>query len=114
MRAVMVGLVGLSLLAAACGGPSPEIDPAAQPAVTDLATRLDIDESSIVVVSVEEVTWSDGSIGCPEPGMMYTQALVNGSLVILEADGTRYEYHAGAGHDPFYCENPTPPVGDVS
>jgi hypothetical protein len=29
--------------------------------------------------------WNDGSLGCPEPGMMYTQALVNGYWLIIEA-----------------------------
>ena len=36
--------------------------------------------------------------------MMYTQVLVDGTLVVLEADGRRYEYHGG---DPlFLCEQP--------
>jgi hypothetical protein len=26
------------------------------------------------VVSAKAVTWSDGSLGCPEPGKLYTQA----------------------------------------
>ena len=111
MRIVMIGLV-LALVAAACGGATPDVDPAAQPAVTDLAARLGVDESAITVVSVEEVTWPDGSLGCPEPGMMYSQALEDGTLIVLDVDGTIYEYHGGAGRDPFYCENPTPPVGD--
>jgi len=110
MRALVIGLVAIALLAAACGGPSPEIDPAAQPAVTDLAERLGVEESAITVVSVDVVTWPDGSIGCPEPGVMYTQALVNGSLVVLEADGKQYEYHSGPAGNLLYCENPTPPI----
>ncbi len=37
--------------------------------------------------------------------MMYTQVLVDGTLVVLEAGGRRYEYHGG---DPLVlCENPT-------
>lgn len=114
MRAVVIGVVAIALLAAACSTSSPEVDPIAQPAVTDLANRLGVDESAIKVVSVEEVTWSDGSLGCPEPGMMYTQALENGSLIVLEIDGTEYEYHSGVGRDPFYCATPIPPVGDGS
>ena len=61
-------------------------------------------------MSVEEVTWRDGSIGCPEPGMNYTQALVPGIRVVLELDGRRYEYHAGGGRSIFLCENPEPPL----
>ncbi len=85
--------------------------------IADLAARLGIDGSGVTLVSQEEVTWSDGSLGCPQPDMSYTQVLVNGSLVVLEAGGTTYEYHSGVGRDPFYCANPTDPVsgdyGDV-
>ena len=88
--------------------PGPEEGPAA--AMNDLAKRLGIAAEDVMVVSAEEVTWSDGSIGCPEPGKMYTQMLVSGSLILLEADGKQYEYHAAAGRAPFYCEKPQPPV----
>ena len=88
--------------------PGPEEGPAA--AMNDLAKRLGIDAEDVAVVSAEEVTWSDASIGCPEPGKMYAQMLVPGSLIVLEADGKQYEYHAAAGKPPFYCEKPQPPV----
>ena len=68
--------------------------------------------SAITVVSVDEVTWRDGSIGCPEPGMGYTQALVPGIRVVLELDGTRYEYHSGGSRSIFLCESPVPPLED--
>jgi hypothetical protein len=61
--------------------------PHAEIALADLAHRLAVDAAAIVVVSSEDVTWSDGSLGCPEPGMRYTQALVNGTRVILEYEG---------------------------
>jgi len=110
MRNLFLGLIAVALLAGACSTSSQEIDPVAQPAVTDLATRLAVDESAVTVVSVEDVTWSDGSLGCPEPDMMYTQALEEGTLVVLEVDSVAYEYHSGAAGDLFFCENPTPPV----
>ena len=78
--------------------------------MNDLAKRLGVDPGDISVVSAEEVTWSDGSLGCPQPGMSYTQALVPGSRIVLEANGKRFEYHAAAGKPPFYCKNPKPPV----
>jgi hypothetical protein len=80
-------------------------------AVRDLARRTGVDPADIAVVSAEEVTWRDGSLGCPEPGMMYPQVLTNGSRVVLEADGRRYEYHAGGRRSAFLCENPEPPAG---
>ena len=84
-------------------------------AVADLADRLSIEQQTITVVSAEEVTWPDGSLGCPEPGRSYTQALVNGTLIRLAVDGTEYEYHAGRDGDPFYCpaDRATPPTGGV-
>ena len=41
----------------------------------------------LVIVRAEPVVWNDGSLGCPEPGMMYTQALLNGYWVIIDARG---------------------------
>jgi hypothetical protein len=80
-------------------------------AVADLSRRLDVDPADITVLSAEEVTWRDGSMGCPQPGMLYTQALTNGTRVVLEADGQRYHYHAGGRRSAFLCENPDPPAG---
>lgn len=71
----------------------------------DLATRLGVEESAIAVLSAESVTWSDGSLGCPQPGMLYTQALVEGSRVVLEHEDRFYDYHAGTEHEPFLCES---------
>jgi hypothetical protein len=62
--------------------------------MTDLAGRLGIDAAQITVVSATAVTWNDGSLGCAQPGQVYTQALVPGYQVILEAGGKQYPYHA--------------------
>jgi len=60
----------------------------------DLISRTGATESDITVIRSEEVIWNDGSLGCPEPGEMYTQALVNGFWVVLEHGGTEYDYRA--------------------
>lgn len=75
-------------------------------AIADLAYRLGISGDEITLVAQEEVVWRDGSIGCPQPGMSYTQALVDGSRIELEVDGDQYSYHQAAGRAPFWCENP--------
>jgi hypothetical protein len=99
------------LLAAACQGESAvEHSPAVQRAIADLAFRLDRPERKIRLIEESRVTWRDGSIGCPRKGMMYTQALVEGTRIVLEADGRRYEYHAAKGQDAFFCEYPQPPL----
>ncbi|MFF1823629.1 hypothetical protein ACFVWG_40375 [Kribbella sp. NPDC058245] len=91
------------------GGAAPTGTPggtAVEQATADLVTKLGVQAAGVKVVSAEEVTWSDGSLGCPEQGMRYTQALVNGMRIVLEADGKRYEYHSGGSRAPFLCENP--------
>ena len=82
----------------------PELSPIVERALADLAARLEVEESSIEVLSAELVTWPDGSRGCPQPGMFYTQALVEGSRVLLRSGETTYPYHAGDNGEPFLCE----------
>ena len=77
--------------------------PIVAPAKADLAMRLGVDPDELDVVSAEEVTWPDGSLGCPEPGMSYTQAVVDGSKVVLGHDDRVYVYHAGDDGQPFLC-----------
>ncbi|MGW7683174.1 hypothetical protein ACWGID_20740 [Kribbella sp. NPDC054772] len=94
------------------GSPSssvPSGGPADQ-AKADLAKRLGVAAAEVTVVSSEEVTWPDGSLGCPEPGMRYTQALVPGNRTILEAGGKQYQYHSGGHRAPFLCEHPQGPA----
>ncbi len=83
--------------------PSTSATPAAQPtvhdlAVADLANQLGIAPTAITVREVSEAEWPDASLGCPQPGMMYTQVITYGQQIILEADGRTYEYHASRGH----------------
>ena len=90
-------------------------------AIADLATRIVVPETEIEVLSEEDVTWPDGSLGCPEPGKSYTQALVEGGRIVLGHDETVYVYHFGGDRGPFLCPNPEskdggyefiPPPGD--
>lgn len=72
-------------------------------AIKDLAQRLDVPPDTIKVSSARQVTWSSGALGCPEPDMMYTQALVPGSVIYLQADNAIHAYHGKIGAEPFYC-----------
>ena len=69
-----------------------------------LANKLGIDGADIEMVAYETVVWRDGSLGCPQPGMMYTQALVDGYVIQLRAQGNTYMYNGANGRDPFLCE----------
>lgn len=74
-----------------------------QTAIRDLAGRLEADEESIEVVESRSVEWPDGSIGCPEDSLSYTQAIVDGVQVLLSSDGKIYDYHAGLDGEIFLC-----------
>lgn len=69
----------------------------------DLAERIDRSMQEVVIADARRVTWANGALGCPEEGMMYTQALVDGYYIRLQADGRDYDYHAGREGKPFYC-----------
>jgi hypothetical protein len=77
-----------------------------EPIVLDAATRLGVDPSEVTIVDAHAETWPDGSLGCPQPGMMYTQALVEGYQVIVEANGTQLDYRGGGQGGFKLCENP--------
>jgi len=77
-------------------------------AKADLMTRVTtLKDTDIKLTVAEEVTWNDGSLGCAQPGMMYTMALVPGYRIVLEANGQVYNYHGGKGQPPRLCAQPT-------
>lgn len=61
--------------------------------------------SAMTVVTAEAVTWSDGSLGCPEPGMNYTQALVDGYWVKLSVGDAMLDYRLSANGGMKLCES---------
>lgn len=63
-----------------------------QLALADAAHRT---SASVQIVSREAITWRDGSLGCPQPGIRYTQALVPGYRIRLRTpSGEVLDYHA--------------------
>jgi len=76
----------------------------------DLTQRSGVSPENITVIQAQEVIWNDGSLGCPQPGMMYTQSLVNGFQVVLDLNGQRFDYHAAESGYFFLCENQRPRI----
>lgn len=103
-RCSTIWLAGL--VASACATPAaepPPADPALAAAITaaraDAARRTGRAPAEIGLLGAEAVTWSDGSLGCPQPGRAYTQALVPGFRVRLQGPNGVLDYHADArGH----------------
>jgi hypothetical protein len=73
-------------------------------ATADLTSHLGLAASAVTVLSAKAMTWPDGSLGCPKPGIMYTQVQVDGALIELQAGGKTYSYHSGSGGKPTLCE----------
>ena len=68
------------------------------PVVDEIARVAGATPAEVVVVSGDAVTFPDGGLGCPEPGMAYTQVQVDGYKIVAVANGTTYDYRGtGAG-----------------
>lgn len=103
------------------------VNPGSQPdnsfvlqAKEDLADRLKVETEQIELVEFKAVVWPDSSLGCPQPGMAYTQVQREGYLISLRFEGKLFDYHGGGNRAPFLCENtsgddvnlPPPGLGD--
>ena len=67
------------------------------PILDEAAKLANVPRQQLVIVRAEAVVWNDGSLGCPEPGMEYTQALVNGYWVLIKAAEQTYDFRVGGG-----------------
>jgi hypothetical protein len=77
--------------------------------LADLSARTGTDASSATVTTGEAVEWNDGSLGCPEIGVMYIQQITPGYHVVLSLDGKEYDYRvAGEGKTIRLCEGLKP------
>jgi hypothetical protein len=87
--------------------------------LADAAARSGSDAAAFTVIRAEAVTWGDGSLGCPQPDVMYTQALVDGYWVVLQQGDQTLDYRASEGGYFVLCESqqlflPPLPGPDVS
>jgi len=114
-------LFGICLLLSACDRPPPArtgapADPPAPKIATESKSPVDIarhvvadflalPEDEVTLVSVESKDFGDASLGCPAPGMSYAQVITPGHLVIVEADGRRFDVRV-AGTNGRICRKP--------
>ena len=84
--------------------PGPNDLPASvvDPVVAEVARLAAVPTDQVVVVSAEAVTFPDGSLGCPQPGMVYTQAMVDGYKIVAEAGSKTYDFR-GTGSSFRLC-----------
>jgi hypothetical protein len=92
-------LVATSACAATPGPATSAVIPDGAPMAAVLAQAAEksgVPTGQIAVLSAEKVTWRDGSMGCPEAGGMYPQALVPGYRIRLKAGAQSLDFHTDA------------------
>jgi hypothetical protein len=75
--------------------------------VVDAARRFKVAEAGVVLVRAEKRTWKDGSLGCPQPGKVYTQARVPGFRVVARTSEGDLLYHTDMHGEAVVCVRPT-------
>jgi hypothetical protein len=76
--------------------------------VADAAKRFDVQESAVVLARAERVTWNDGALGCPQPGVGYLQALVPGYRVVARTGDRELIYHTDESRQALACAQASP------
>ena len=90
--------------------PAAGLETLVQLAKADLAQRLSISTDQVSLVETTEAEWSDSSLDCPQPGISYLQVITPGYRILLEVNGTQYEYHSNRATYVVYCDNTNPPI----
>ena len=100
-----LGFLLVILALSACGG-NGDADTSAPPVLPedaeslvmlakfDLTLKTGIDLDDITTKSITENNFEDASLGIPDPGVDYASVVTPGYIIILEADGETYQYHA--------------------
>jgi hypothetical protein len=73
--------------------PPPEAAAAVDAALQAAAQHLGVPPDQLKITQVEPHDWPDASLGCPQPGQMYSQVVTPGYLVMIASDGHQLEYH---------------------
>jgi hypothetical protein len=78
---------------------------------TEAARLAGVSAEQVGVVAATAVTWSDGSLGCPLPDEMYTQALVRGYQIVVQAGDEQFDFRVDDEGGFRVCDEPTAPGG---
>ena len=110
MRRAAIGAISLVLVACSAststqgGGtasatqpvsvtPPPEAAAAVDAAMQAAAQHLGVSPDQLQVTQVEPHQWPDASLGCPQPGQLYSQIVTPGYLVSITSGSHQLEYH---------------------
>ncbi len=77
--------------------------------IADVERRTGADPTEFQMLRSQPVVWNNGSMGCPKPGELYTQALVEGYWVVLSFQGQEFDYRVNSQGFFLLCEQSTLP-----
>jgi len=77
--------------------------PALQAVLADAAARSGADRQHLQLLRTERVDWSDGGLGCPQPGELYSPVMTPGWLIEVRSGGKVLEYHADSADHVVFC-----------
>ena len=83
------------------------IHPGIKAAVDDLTRQLGQELDGVGIIKAAQATWSDASLGCPQPGFFYAQVLTPGIWLVLSYQGREFDYRV-AGSTALPCSEPEP------
>ena len=84
---------------------APDPQPATDAALGDAATHLGVGRDQLHVDQVDAHQWPDSSLGCPKPGIMYSQIVTPGFLILISSSsGKQLEYHTDGQSRVVLCK----------
>jgi len=73
-------------------------------AVQAAAAHLGISRDELSVDRVDDQQWPDSSLGCPQPGQLYSQIVTPGFLIVVSDGNKQLEYHTDGRAHVMLCK----------
>ncbi|MCG8347988.1 MAG: hypothetical protein MI924_09445 [Chloroflexales bacterium] len=95
---------------------TPAIDSSVSDDIVDIARAsltayLGVSDDRLTLSDRQDQTWSDGSLGCPAPDRAYTQAIIEGYLIVFSDGQQNYPIHTSLDGNPLIlCQDGAPTV----
>ncbi len=80
---------------------------------SDLARRLNADQSEIEVFHLESRTWPDTGLGCAVRKGVFNEQPISGYRILLSYLGVTYEYHSSLEGAYRYCLDAEKPIDPI-
>jgi hypothetical protein len=82
----------------------PDAASVVEAAMSDATAHLGVSRDQLHVDQVQAHQWPDSSLGCPQPGQLYSQIVTPGYLVVISGSGKQLEYHTDARSHVTLCQ----------